>query len=103
MELLAVNYGLNKLKKYDKIRIITDSQYVIKGASEWLPLWKLNKFVTANGTKAKNINEWNKFNSLIENKYIELEWVKSHSDHFENSICHLKAKSITTKKNEKDK
>lgn len=97
IELLAVNYGLDKLKKHNKIRIITDSQYVIKGASEWLPLWKLNKFVTANGTKAKNIDEWENFDALIQNKYIEFEWVKSHSDHFENSICHLKAKSLTNK------
>jgi ribonuclease HI len=97
IELLAVNYGLDKLKEHNKIRIITDSQYVIKGASEWLPLWKLNKFVTANGTKAKNIDEWENFDALIKNKYIEFEWVKSHSDHFENSICHLKAKSLTSK------
>ncbi len=95
IELLAVKKGLEYLQNHIKLRIITDSQYVIKGISEWLPVWKMNDFYTANGTRAKNITDWKKIDRLIAGKYIELEWVKSHSDHFENSICDLKAKSIT--------
>lgn len=97
IELLAVKKGLEYLKNHIKLRIVTDSQYVIKGISEWLPVWKINDFYTANGTRAKNISEWKKIDELIAGKYIEFEWVKSHSDHFENSICDLKAKSITKK------
>lgn len=99
-ELLAVIEGIKYLKNESKIRIVTDSQYVIKGITEWLPLWKLNNFYTANGTKAKNIKEWKEIDNLIKDKYIEFEWVKSHSEHFENTICDIKAKSIY---NEKDK
>jgi len=98
IELLAVIDGLKYLKDEHKIRIITDSQYVIKGITEWLPLWKLNDFYTANGTKAKSITEWKKIDTLIKNKYLEFEWVKSHSDHFENTICDLKAKSTHKKR-----
>ena len=94
IELLAVIKGLEYLKNEPKIRIVTDSQYVIKGITEWLPIWKINKFYTANGTKAKNINYWKKADKLIHGKYIEFEWVKAHSEHFENTICDMKAKSI---------
>lgn len=100
-ELLAVIEGLKYLNEENKIRVVTDSQYVIKGITEWLPLWKINDFFTANGTKAKNINEWKEIDQLLKGKYIEFEWVKSHSDHFENTICDMKAKS--TYKNEKSK
>lgn len=100
-ELLAVKEGLKYLNEEIKIRVVTDSQYVIKGITEWLPLWKINKFYTANGTKAKNIKEWKEVDQLLKGKYIEFEWVKSHSDHFENTICDMKAKSIY--KNEKSK
>lgn len=103
IELLAVIEGLHFLQHENKIRIITDSQYVIKGITEWLPLWKINNFYTANGTKAKNIMQWRKIDKLVKNKYIEFEWVKSHSDHFENTICDIKAKSIYNIKNEKNK
>ncbi len=93
-ELIAVIEGIKYLIKEPKIRIITDSQYVIKGITEWLPLWKLNNFYTANGTKAKNMKEWKLLDKIIENKYLEFEWVKAHSEHFENTICDIKAKSI---------
>lgn len=100
-ELLAVLEGLKYLINEPKIRVVTDSQYVIKGITEWLPLWKINNFYTANGTKAKNITEWKEVDQLLKGKYIEFEWVKSHSDHFENTICDMKAKSIYN--NEKSK
>ncbi|MBI9053406.1 MAG: ribonuclease HI [Bacteroidales bacterium] len=102
IELLAVLHGLEYLNDAKRIRIITDSQYVIKGATEWLPLWKLNYFVTANGTKAKNITDWKKLDKLMKNKYIEFEWVKSHSEHYENTICHNNAKSLMKLTNEKN-
>jgi ribonuclease HI len=94
LELTAVIEGIKYLKEEPKIRIVTDSQYVIKGISEWLPLWKLNNFYTSNGTKAKNIIAWKTVDKLIRNKYLEFEWVKAHADHFENTLCDLKAKSI---------
>lgn len=94
LELTAVIEGIRYLQKEPKIRIVTDSQYVIKGISEWLPLWKLNDFYTANGTKAKNIDTWKTVDRQIKGKYLEFEWVKAHADHFENTLCDLKAKSI---------
>ena len=42
IELLAVIKGLKYLQTEDKIRVVTDSQYVIKGITEWLPIWKIN-------------------------------------------------------------
>ena len=95
IELLAVINGLEYLQNEQNIRICTDSQYVIKGITEWLPIWKINDFYTANGTKAKNIRDWKKVDKLIQNKYIEFEWIKSHSEHFENTICDIKAKSAS--------
>ncbi|MBU8893146.1 MAG: ribonuclease HI [Bacteroidales bacterium] len=100
IELLAVIKGLEYLKKEKSLRIVTDSQYVIKGITEWLPVWKINNYYTANGTKAKNITEWKKVFSLIKEKYIEFEWVKSHTDHFENTICDIKARSLIQTKND---
>ena len=94
IELLAVINGLEYLQKEKKVRIVTDSQYVIKGITEWLPLWKINNFYTVNGTKAKNIRAWKKVDKLVQGKYVEFEWVKAHSEHFENTLCDMKAKSV---------
>lgn len=92
MELMAAIKGLEVLRDIDKIRIITDSQYVRKGLTEWIIYWELNDWMTVNGEKVKNIEFWKQFNELSKGKYLEFEWVKAHSDHFENTLCDLYAR-----------
>ncbi len=74
------------------LRIVTDSQYVRKGISEWMVHWKLNDWCTANGTKAKNIDMWLRLEQLCEDRYVEFGYVKAHNDHFENEYCDLLAR-----------
>jgi len=95
LELLAAVRGLEILHNVDKVRIITDSQYVRKGLTEWIVNWELNEWMTVNGEKVKNIDVWQKFNELSKGKYIEFEWVKGHTNHFENTLCDLYAKSAS--------
>ncbi len=74
------------------LRVLTDSQYVRKGITEWIIHWKLNNWHTANGTKAKNISMWKKLDLLCENRRIEFGYVKGHNNHFENEYCDLMAR-----------
>ena len=92
IELLAAIKGVEILDNQDKIRIVTDSQYVRKGLTEWIVNWKLNNWRTVNGDQVKNIDYWKKFDQLTEGKYIEFAWVEAHSNHFENELCDLLAK-----------
>lgn len=92
-ELHAAIRGLEILSLSEKIRIITDSQYVRKGLTEWIWNWKLNDWHTANGTRVKNIDDWKRFEKLTDGKYIEIEWVKSHRNHLQNTLCDKLAKS----------
>jgi ribonuclease HI len=92
IELTAVVKSLELLKDENKLCIHTDSQYVIKGITEWIPVWMLNNWYTANGTKAKNITEWKKVYRLVKNKYIEFVWIKAHTNQPENTLCDKTAK-----------
>lgn len=76
----------------EDIRIITDSQYVRKGITEWIIHWKLNDWHTANGTKAKNIDKWLYLEKLCEGRRIEFGYVKAHNNHFENEYCDMMAR-----------
>ncbi len=87
IEMIAVIEGLKVLKDETKVRIVTDSRYVIKGLTEWIYNWKLNNWHTAQGEKVKNRECWLEYSDLTSGKYIEFEWVKGHSEHFENTIC----------------
>ena len=53
---MAAMKGLELLKEVEKIRIVTDSQYVRKGVTEWIMCWKINGWQTANGEKVKLIS-----------------------------------------------
>lgn len=98
-ELEAAIKALKLLKDIEKVRIITDSQYVRKGLTEWMPLWKLNGFKTINGEPAKNIKKWLSFDKACNGKYIEFQWVKAHSNHFENSLCDMYARDAAKNSN----
>ncbi len=92
IELLAAIEGLKRFSHLGRLRMVTDSQYVRKGLSEWLICWMQNGFMTANGEKARNIDLWQEADQLTQGRYIELEWVKAHRDHFENTLCDLYAR-----------
>jgi ribonuclease HI len=98
MELLAIIHGLEILKNIKEIRIVSDSLYVKKGPTEWLFHWKLNDWKTANGEEPKHIAYWKKLDRLTEDKYIEFQWVKGHSQHPENSICDYFARKLASEK-----
>lgn len=97
IELEAAIKGFELLEDIQKIRLITDSQYVRKGLTEWIAHWKLNDWHTANGEKVKNIEHWKKFDLLTNNKYVEFKYVKAHSQHFENTMADLYAKDMAGK------
>jgi ribonuclease HI len=92
IELLAVIEGLKHAANIECLRVISDSRYIIKGLTEWMFNWKLNDWHTAQGNRVKNIRYWKMFDKLTQGKYIEFEWVKSHSNHYYNSICDYYAK-----------
>ncbi len=94
IELEAAIKGLELLNDVEEIRLITDSQYVRKGLTEWIINWKLNEWHTANGEKVKNIKHWKRFDALSSNKYIEFKYVKAHSQQFENTMADLYAKDM---------
>jgi len=100
IEMLAAIKALELIGAEEKIRIVTDSQYVRKGLTEWIFNWKINGWRTANNEPVKNIKYWKEFDRLTDDKYIEFQWVKGHADHFENTMCHLYARE-EAKKEEK--
>ena len=80
MELLAAIGGLEALKKPGSTaRVYTDSQYVIKGISEWVPNWKQRGWKTADKKPVKNQDLWERLDSLAGQHELEWHWVRGHS------------------------
>ena len=84
MELLAAINGLEALNRPARVRIVTDSQYVMKGVTEWLPGWKRRGWKTADRQPVKNIDLWRRLEAALAPHQVEWEWVRGHSGHAEN-------------------
>jgi ribonuclease HI len=84
MELMAAICALESLKKPCRIALYTDSQYVQKGITEWLPGWIRKGWKNSKGEQVKNQDLWQRLQEASSSHRIEWKWVKGHAGHAEN-------------------
>jgi ribonuclease HI len=84
MELTAVIRALEALKRPSKVEVYTDSEYVMKGITEWLAAWKRRGWKTADRKPVKNADLWRELDELAGRHEIRWHWVRGHSGHPEN-------------------
>jgi ribonuclease HI len=84
MELQAVVEGLLALKGKCHVTIHTDSKYVMDGVTKYLVNWKAKGWKTADRKEVKNLDIWQKLDTLLPLHHVEWVWVKGHSGHPEN-------------------
>jgi len=79
MELTAVIRALAALKRRVQARVYTDSQYVRRGITEWLPAWQARGWRTADRKPVKNQDLWEQLAALAANHELEWHWVPGHA------------------------
>ncbi|GAB4171109.1 MAG: ribonuclease HI [Wenzhouxiangellaceae bacterium] len=84
MELMAAIRALEALRRPCRVRLSTDSSYLKKGMTEWLPRWQANGWRTASRKPVKNADLWRRLAELDRYHQIEWCWVKGHAGHPEN-------------------
>jgi ribonuclease HI len=84
MEMMAVIAGLEALKRPCHVTITTDSQYVMKGMTEWLKGWKAKNWKTAARQPVKNADLWQRMDAAAQPHKLEWQWVRGHDGHPEN-------------------
>ena len=81
MELMAAIQALEALKKPCKVELHTDSQYVMKGISEWIHGWKRRGWKTADNKPVKNDDLWRRLDTARARQDVSWNWVKGHAGH----------------------
>ncbi|MBC6429018.1 MAG: ribonuclease HI [Cellvibrionales bacterium] len=79
MELTAAIEGLAALKGPCELVLYTDSTYVLKGITEWLPQWKARNWKTAAKKPVKNVDLWQRLEQQIAPHRIDWRWVRGHT------------------------
>ena len=81
MELMAAISGLAELKRSCKVRLVTDSEYVMRGIREWMPNWKKRGWKTAAKQPVKNADLWQMLDEQVNRHEVEWQWVRGHTGH----------------------
>ncbi|MDG9926826.1 MULTISPECIES: ribonuclease HI [Pseudomonas] len=81
MELMAAICALIALTRPCRVRLVTDSQYVMKGIQEWMPNWKKRGWKTSTKEPVKNADLWQALDEQVNRHQVEWRWVRGHTGH----------------------
>ena len=84
-------------KRSKKIKLYTDSKYIVDGITSWIKNWKKKNWKTRTGTPVKNKELWEKIDNFNNSLDIEWVWIKGHEENPYNNRCDFLAKSAAKK------
>lgn len=88
MELRAALEALRQINGLDRdVRLTTDSRYLQRGITEWLPTWKAKGWKAAGKKPLKNVELWKALDELACKHSIEWLWVRGHSENPGNELA----------------
>lgn len=91
VELWACIEALSYIKENENlnhvtVEVITDSEYLQKGATEWLPRWVSNGWKSRAG-EVKNRPIWEALSNIMDGMNVQFKWVRGHNGHEYNERC----------------
>jgi ribonuclease HI len=94
-ELLEILPAKGRDPLLTKIKIITDSKYVVDGMKSWVQSWKTRGWKKADNKTPENVELWQELDSLRE-KFMQVDWmwVRGHIGHPQNEYCDRKANEV---------
>ncbi|CAI2717311.1 ribonuclease HI [Nitrospina watsonii] len=84
MEMTAAIVALKKLKEPSEVELYTDSEYLVKGMTEWMDNWVRRNWTTSTKKPVKNKELWQELRRLNDTHRITWKWVRGHAGHPQN-------------------
>jgi len=100
MELLGAIAGLEALKRPCRVRVTTDSQYLVKGMTEWIEGWVRKGWRNSKKQEVLNRDLWERLLLLCATHQVEWAWVRGHDGHEENERCDQLARAAILSRDE---
>jgi len=98
MELFAAIAALGELKQPSKIAMYTDSAYLKRGMTEWLPRWKNHDWRLVSGKgEVKNKDLWVQLDQLCGQHEVVWYWLKGHCGYALNERADQLARACAKK------
>jgi len=87
MELMGAIMALESMREPCAVTLHTDSSYVMKGLTEWLPGWKARGWRTADKKPVKNQDLWQRLEAAAARHTVNWRWVKGHNGDVGNELA----------------
>jgi ribonuclease HI len=85
MELKAAIEGLRTLKEKCDVEVITDSEYVKNGITQWITAWKKRNWMTSAKKPVVNRDLWEELDDQAARHQMKWSWTKGHASHEDNN------------------
>jgi len=92
MELTAALEALRTLKEPCRVELYTDSEYLQRGITEWMPNWKARNWKRKGG-KLANVDLWQALDAALARHEVNWHWLRGHAGHPENTRADWLARS----------
>jgi ribonuclease HI len=83
-ELTAAIEGLSRVPAGAEVELVSDSQYVLKGLSEWRAGWERRGFRNAKGEAVANLGLWKRLFAVADARRVRTRWVRGHNGDVHN-------------------
>lgn len=87
MEMTAAIMALESLTRPCSVALTTDSQYLVKGMTEWLPGWIRKGWRNSKREPVLNRDLWERLLAAAAPHQVRWLWVRGHNGHPENERC----------------
>ncbi len=85
MELTAAIEGLRTLKEHCEVEIVTDSEYMKNGITQWIEGWKKRNWMTSAKKPVLNRDLWEQLDDQVARHTTKWSWTKGHASHEDNN------------------
>ena len=97
-ELTAALEGLTRVPAGDAVELVSDSQYVLKGLTEWRAGWERKGYRNSKGEQVANLALWKQLFAAADARKVTTRWVRGHNgDVYNERADALANKALATK------
>lgn len=90
-ELAAAIFGLEMTPAGASVLLVSDSQYALKGLTEWRRGWEAKGFRNSKNQVVANLDLWRRLYAVADARQVRTQWVKGHSGDPHNERCDVLA------------
>ena len=87
MEMTGALEGIRNTPEGSRIVLTSDSQYLVKGMTQWIKGWKRKNWIKADGKPVLNKSVWQDLDQEASRREVLWKWVKGHAGHPQNERC----------------